>query len=173
MSHDLEIVVSIRPQHFLLEEFIALHNSLSISGQLGSETGNVIVYRRGGKTELVASFEVWGPSKVEPEDLEESVVSLVAAPRWMVEISVPAGGEGDDVPDAEALARYIAQRCKGSDLRPAGWSRRMAKADSKKSAYSSSKREDSTHQSRLVSSEKSSFSLYGQEFSAYPKRALP
>src|SRR5436309_13010763 len=31
----------------------------------------------------------------------------------MVEISVPAGGEGDDVPDAEALARYIAQRCKG------------------------------------------------------------
>ena len=113
MSHDLEIVVSIRPQHFLLEEFIALHNSLSISGQLGSETGNVIVYRRGGKTELVASFEVWGPSKVEPEDLEESVVSLVAAPRWMVEISVPAGGEGDDVPDAEALARYIAQRCKG------------------------------------------------------------
>jgi len=47
---------------------------------------------------LLPSFEVWGPSKVEPEDLEESVVSLVAAPRWMVEISVPAGGKGMTYP---------------------------------------------------------------------------
>lgn len=112
MSHDLEVIIRIRPEHFLIEEFIVDRNDLSIQGNLDSDSGNVIVYRKepGG---LVASFEVWGPSKAESEDLEDSVVSLVPSPRWIIQISVPAGGEKNDRPDAEKLARYIAERCQG------------------------------------------------------------
>jgi len=53
---------------------------------------------------------VWGSSRVESEDLEQEVISLVQPPRWLVQISVPAE---DDITNAEALASHIAQRCKG------------------------------------------------------------
>ncbi|TMI29511.1 hypothetical protein E6H29_11205 [Candidatus Bathyarchaeota archaeon] len=112
MSHDLEIVTSIKPVHFLLEKFIATRNNLTIQGKLGSDAGNVIVYRK-ERNALVASFEIWGPSKAESEDLEESVVSIVQPPRWVTQISVPAGGEKDDRTSAEELARYISERCTG------------------------------------------------------------
>jgi hypothetical protein len=112
LSHDLEIVTSIKPVHSLLEKFIATRNNLTIQGKLGSDAGNVIVYRK-ERNALVASFEVWGPSKAESEDLEESVVSIVQPPRWVTQISVPAGGEKDDRTSAEELARYIAERCTG------------------------------------------------------------
>src|SRR5437870_11355959 len=39
-------VFCLKKKNFLLEEFIALQNSLSISSQLESETDNVIVYTR-------------------------------------------------------------------------------------------------------------------------------
>src|SRR5216117_526805 len=109
LSYDLEIIVRIKPEHSLLEDFIASRNSLTIGGRLGSDSGNVIVYRKEGN-ESVPSFEVWGPSRVEIEDLEQVVISLVQPPCWLVQVSVPAG---DDITNGEALARHIAHRCKG------------------------------------------------------------
>ena len=47
----------IKPEHSLLEDFIASRNSLSIRGRLGSDSGNVIVYRK-ERNESVPSFEV-------------------------------------------------------------------------------------------------------------------
>ena len=116
MSYDFEIVVKKLPEQAHITEFILSHPELSIEGKLHSKGGNPIVNRRVADG-IESIMEIWGPDKVEAEDLDDIVARTVKPPCWLVRITVPAA-EKDTVSLAEAMSIHIAQRCGGAVYDP-------------------------------------------------------
>lgn len=112
MSIDLEIITSSRPEHTHLQEFVSSREHFGIQGELFTGQGSLVITRR-MKTRTLWSFNVYGPFRVELDDLNDMVLGHVLAPRWLLKISVPIAAPKVDFSAARALARHLADRCKG------------------------------------------------------------
>lgn len=65
-----------------------------------------------------ARWSTDGPHAIDPDDLDEPLAAAVLAPRWLVEISVPAGAPKKEAREATAAAREIAERFEGAIYDP-------------------------------------------------------
>jgi hypothetical protein len=117
LSYDLEIVVHGKPERDDIEQLLSARPGFSLAGKFESGEGNLLVSRRARKTEQPA-FTVDGPFAVEVDDLPEKSAAAVLAPRWLIQVSVPAGAAGKDLAAARALARHLASRCNGAVYDP-------------------------------------------------------
>lgn len=60
------------------------------------------------------AVSVWGPYSVEPEDVEESVLDVVSAPKWVWQINVSMGSPGNSIDIAKELCCFLAKKGKGA-----------------------------------------------------------
>jgi hypothetical protein len=113
MSYDLNIVTSQKVSLKHLQDFFSSHQDFRLDGLLYDDGGNIVVSRR-TELENAASFIIDGPFQVELEDLEEEVYLVVRDPRWLLQITIPAGTTDNDHKIAHELARYLADVCQGA-----------------------------------------------------------
>jgi len=121
MSYDLNIVTSQKVSLKHLQDFFSSHEDFRLDGLLYDDGGNIVVTRC-SEPENAASFIIDGPFQVELEDLEEEVYLVVRDPRWLLQITIPAGTTDNDRKMAHELARYLADVCQGAvdDLQVGG-----------------------------------------------------
>ncbi len=60
------------------------------------------------------AVSVWGPYSVEPEDVEESVLEVVSAPKWVWQINVSMGSPDNSIDIAKELCCFLAKKGKGA-----------------------------------------------------------
>jgi hypothetical protein len=84
---------------------------------LAGEAGNVLVLRR-KRDDRIPILTVDGPFRVESDDLADPVVDAVVAPRWVVQLSIPAGRTKGDEKLALRLARHFAEAFGGGVYDP-------------------------------------------------------
>ncbi len=60
------------------------------------------------------AVSVWGPYSVEPEDVEDSVLEVVSAPKWVWQINVSAGSPDNSIDIAKDLCCFLAKKGKGA-----------------------------------------------------------
>lgn len=117
MSYDLEIALSRKPTFENIAEFVSSQKGIEASGRLEGGKGNVIV-RRTGKVKASPGFTVDGPFQIEEEDLPDELMAFVLAPRWLIQVSVPAASNDKDLSTALALGRALAKVCDGAVYDP-------------------------------------------------------
>ncbi|GEM_PF-4477945 len=60
------------------------------------------------------AVSVWGAYSVEPEDVEDSVLEVVSAPKWVWQINVSAGSPDNSIDIAKDLCCFLARKGKGA-----------------------------------------------------------
>src|SRR4051812_34099696 len=106
MSYDLEVAIHDEPGDAMAAEF-ARDRSVAMRGSLDRD--RFVHMTRLTKRGTSVGFTVDGPLRVEPEDLSQELVDAVIAPRWILQISVPAAGSGPDLALARTFARHVAK----------------------------------------------------------------
>jgi len=102
LSNDYDVATKLKPEQSVVDEFVCSRKELSVEGKLGVGDGNVIINRR-MSSGFQALAEIYGPFVAEDDDIAEALVATIPAPRWLLQIVVPAGSQ-DDVDIALSLA---------------------------------------------------------------------
>jgi len=112
LSNDYDVATKLKPEQSVVDEFVCSRKELSVEGKLGVGDGNVIINRL-MSSGFQALAEIYGPFVAEDDDIAEALVATIPAPRWLLQIVVPAGSQ-DDVDIALSLAQHVARRCDGA-----------------------------------------------------------
>lgn len=116
MSYDLEIATGSKPEHADVMRFLSEKTEFFMEGTLSAD-GNLLVGRH-LKSGDRPCFTVDGPFAIEPDDLAEALMSAVLAPKWLIQISIPAVATKMDAALANRLARHLAERRDGAVYDP-------------------------------------------------------
>ena len=116
MSFDLEIVTTRRIELSQLATFFLSLDGFQLTGTLGNDANVLVTRQTAVKTQ--ASFTVDGPFEVELDDLADEIIASTLEPKWLLQISVPAGASKADLKAAKDVARFIAESCQGSVYDP-------------------------------------------------------
>ena len=109
LSYDYQVICSLKPNRDIMEELVADRDNYHTQGRLAEEESNCLVERI-SQDKTVPAFTCDGPWSVEWEDVDESVALVVLAPRWLVEVSIPAAAIGKDRNLAKSIALSMAKR---------------------------------------------------------------
>jgi hypothetical protein len=115
MSYDLFVAMAKPVSATYIESFIAQYPGLIVTGAL-REDANMVVEQVTG-TSTIPLFTIDG-GPAEEDDLPEPLADAIRAVRWSVMISVPEAGRPDGVRLGQALARSLAEECRGAVYDP-------------------------------------------------------
>lgn len=113
MSYDYQVICSRRPDSGIVEELVSTRDNYCAQGRLSGEESNCLV-ERASRGKALPAFTLDGPWSVEWEDVDESIAAVVLAPRWLVEVSIPAAAIGKDRSLAKSVAQAIAKKYEGA-----------------------------------------------------------
>ena len=120
MSYDLRIVSTREPDTSAVSEFLSKRSAsgpFRLDGRLHAGTGNIVVSKE-KRGELVPVFTIDGPFHIEPEDVDDSLVDLVLAPQWLVEINVPSASSQAEFRLARSLGVHLSKAFQGATYDP-------------------------------------------------------
>ncbi len=115
VSLDLNIAVSNDVPAACVEDFAAKKRLRIVTGApgLGEQGGGFCLEReRSGRLAHICTVD--GPLRVEPEDLDEALLAMLLAPRWLFQITYSADLPERDVALIQALAKQIAKTGDGA-----------------------------------------------------------
>ncbi len=113
MSTDFEVITVCKPSKSSLKKFVKKEGELSLSGDfscLSAESAN-------GSTPIAT---IDGPFAIERDDLHESINAVLLAPKWCVQIHMPAQTTMKSAEVVVQLCRYLADNFQGIVYDPQG-----------------------------------------------------
>ena len=117
MSTDYFIFTNQKLDTEIVQSYVEKNMPLSVDDINGLRHGNFNILRE-QKGVAIHSFSCDGPFQVEYEDIPEVVASVLLAPRWSVQLSLPESSDKKDHRIALDFAKHVAEECQGTVYDP-------------------------------------------------------
>lgn len=118
MSLDFKVYITRKLNHDDITNFLEERSEqYTLEGDFQEDVGNILVSKI-IRSSSVPIFTIDGPFIIDTDDVEEPVIPVLLAPRWLVEISIPASTSKIDTKLAISLGKFIAKNNQGALFDP-------------------------------------------------------